>query len=594
MRVPIRRPPTGRPAVTTSIKRKLVTIFAADVAGYTRLMDGDEEATLRLLATYREVMDQFVTEHDGRVFNTAGDSAVAEFSSPVEAVRCAAKVQAALGVLNADLSSDRRMDFRIGVHLGDVMIDGDNLMGDGVNVAARLEGLSEPGGLVISGTVHEQVDGKLDLAFAFDGEQTVKNRSRPVPIYRLVADGEEKALANEQGSALAARASIAVLPFENLGGDREQDYFADGISEDLITELARFQELSVVARNSSFTYKGKATKIQDVGRDLNVRYVLEGSVRKAGNRVRITAQLIDASTGHHLWAERFDRDVEDLFAVQDEVTQRIVATLAPTLEASERKRVRNTDRSDNAGAYDLALRARELWFRFSAEDNLEARRLYERAIELDPDFARAHAGVAWTYIMARSEGWSDQPDEDVLKARAAARKAVQISPSSHSAWLVLGWVQRLQGELRVADESIEKAIALNPNDSDSYVFQANIKIVLGEPEEAIRLVEQAIALTTQTPDWHRVSRGAALYAARRYQDAVNCLEAIESIGMATRFRAMSEAQLGHDEEAKRAVAVYCEQYPAFSIAKDLAKLNYRNDEDLDHYAEGMRKAGFPA
>ena len=578
--------------MNTSIKRKLATILAADVAGYTRLMDGDEEATLRKLASYREIMDGLVAAHDGRIFNAAGDSAVAEFGSPVEAVRCGAAIQAALGVENEGLAPDRRMDFRIGLHLGDVMIDGDNLMGDGVNVAARLEALSAPGGLAISGTVHEQVDGKLDLAFVFDGEQMVKNRARPVPVYRL-ATGDAESTGGGAPVTEKSRASIAVLPFENLGGDREQDYFGDGISEDLITELARFQELSVVARNSSFTYKGKAAKIQDVGKDLNVRYVLEGSVRKAGNRVRVTAQLIDAATGHHLWAERFDRDVEDLFAVQDEVTQRIVATLAPTLEASERKRVRNAERTENLDAYDLALRARELWFHFTPADNLEARRLYEQAIALDPDYSRAYTGLAWTYSIMQSEDWSAKPDEDMANALKFARKALQVNPSSHSAWLVLGRILRDQGQFARADEAVAKAVALNPNDSDGYAFQAHIKIALGQAEEAVRLARHAISLTTQALAWHQMTLGAALFAARRYQDAIDVVSGVDGIGLALRLRAMAEAQLGHDEAAKQSVKSYLEKYPSFTVAKELAKTSYQNDADLAHYAEGLRKAGFP-
>jgi adenylate cyclase len=577
--------------VNTSIKRKLATILAADVAGYTRLMDADEEATLRRLAAYRDILDGLVAEHDGRVFNAAGDSAVAEFGSPVEAVRCAAAIQTALGTANQDLDAERRMDFRIGLHLGDVMIDGDNLLGDGVNVAARLEALAAPGGLVISGTVHEQIDGKLELPFVFDGEQMVKNRARPVPIFRLVMEGDENTAESKAAPDGTAKtlASIAVLPFENLGGDREQDYFADGISEDLITELARFQELSVIARNSSFTYKGKAVKIQDVGRDLNVRYVLEGSVRKAGNRVRITAQLIDAETGHHLWAERFDRDVEDLFAVQDEVTQRIVATLAPTVEASERKRARGTDRTDNLDAYDLALKAREHWFRF----DLEARRLYEQAAALDPEYARAYSGIAWTYLMARDQQWTDDPDGELTKANEFARKAVGVNPASHSAWLVQGWVQRARGELARADESMTKAVALNPNDSDGYVFQAHLRISLGEPEEAVRLAERAIDLSTNVPVWHHLTHGAALYAARRYEDAVSALSSADVTGYAKRLRAMASAQLGDQAAVKEDVAAFMAEYPDFTIASELAKMHYKRAEDCAHYEEGLRKAGFP-
>ncbi len=580
---------------SSTIKRKLATILAADVAGYSRLMSENEEDTLRALGASRAVFDRLVANHDGRIFNTAGDSIVAEFASPVEAVRCATEVQDELAVQNTDVPPARRMRFRIGVHLGDVMVDGDNLLGDGVNVAARLEALAEPGGLTISSAVHDHVDGKLSLTFAFDGEKSVKNIARPVPVYRLVTEGgadeSEPAAAPE---ATGARPSIAVLPFENLGGDREQDYFADGISEDLITELARFQELSVVARNTTFAYKGKATNIKDVGRELGVRYVLEGSVRRAGNRVRVTAQLIDARTGHHVWAERFDRDVEDLFAVQDEVTQRIIATIAPTLEATERKRVRGADRTDNMQAYDLALRAREFWFRFTAEDNLEARRLYERAIELDPDFARAYAGLAWTYLTERDEGWTEDPEAALAAAAESARLAAQANPASHSAWLIQGWVQRAQGELERAASSIERAIELNPNDADSYIFLANSKLNLGEPAEAIALCERAIALSPHPPVWYAASYGSALYLAHRYEDAIATLQGHERMPMAQRFLAMSHAQLGHQAQAEEAMRAFLVRYPDFSTAAFFEEhLVFRRDEDRTHYREGMQKAGFP-
>jgi adenylate cyclase len=582
-------------ADSTAIKRKLATILAADVAGYSRLMSEDEEATLRTLGDCRRVIDRLVTDHDGRIFNTAGDSVVAEFASPVEAVRCGSRIQVELAAHNVDVPPARRMRFRIGVHLGDVMVDGDNLLGDGVNVAARLEALAEAGGLAISGAVHDHVDGKLDLVFDFEGEKTVKNITRPVPVYRLKTEdadeGVEKQTAAAGGTGM--RPSIAVLPFENLGGDKEQDYFADGISEDLITELARFQELNVVARNSSFTYKGRATKVQDVGRELGVRYVLEGSVRKAGNRVRITAQLIDAPTGHHLWAERFDRDVEDLFAVQDEVTQSIVATLAPTLEDTERKRMRNVERTDNLQAYDLALRARELWFRFEQEDNREARRLYERAIELDPDFVRAHAGLAWTYLIDEQEGWSDAAGEALQRAQDAARKAVQINPASHSAWLIQGWVQRARGELARAAESIERALKLNPNDADSYVFLANVRVSLGQADDAIELCERSFAITSRSQPWHSASYGAALYAAHRYEDAIDALTSHEGLPMVQRILAMAYAQLGHEADARRAADAFLVRYPDFSIESYLAQQTFKRDEDRAHYAEGMKKAGLP-
>src|SRR5919106_1380973 len=374
------------------VTRKLAVIVAADVAGYSRLMAADEEGPLATRNAGRQVIDEMIARHHGRIFTTAGDSVMAEFASAVEAVRCAAAIQQEIERRNADLPEPRRMLFRVGVHLGDVMVGGDNLFGDGVNVAARLEGVAEPGGICISGAVYDQIRNKVDLTFEDLGERSLKHIGQPVRVFGVRRDGAAAPGPLPERSAETAPArpsalpSIAVLPFANLGGDPEQEYFADGITEDLITELSRFQELRVIARNSVLTYKSKPVRVQEVGRDLGVRYVLEGSVRKAGARVRITAQLIDAATGHHLWAERFDRDLADIFEVQDEVASRIVATLAGKLGESERRRARSLQ-TDNPQAYDCVLRGRELWYRFTPEANREARRLYEKAIELDPDYA---------------------------------------------------------------------------------------------------------------------------------------------------------------------------------------------------------------
>ena len=585
------------------IKRKLATILAADVAGYSRLMGEDEEATAGTLGVYRGVFDRLVGAHDGRIFNTAGDSIVAEFSSPVEAVRCADKIQAEVLGRNAELAPERRMQFRIGVHLGDVLVDGDNLLGDGINVAARLESLAAPGGIALSAAVHQHVEGKLAGTFRFEGEKTVKNIAKPVPVYTLVTaatDGPEgpegleavPAAAQERTPTLLP--SIAVLPFENMGGDPEQDYFADGLAEDLITELARFQELRVVARNSSFIYKGKATNVRQVGEELGVRYVLEGSVRKAGNRVRITAQLIEAASDKHLWAERYDRDMDDLFAVQDEVTQRIVAMLAPTLEDSERKRVRNFDRCENLQAYDAVLCAREKWAKFNEVDNLEARRLYEQAIELDPDYARAYSGLAWTYLIEKNENWGDAPEKALDRAQEYAAKAVKVNPASHSAWLVQGNVQRARGDIKQSIASINRAIALNPNDVDSYMFLANVKVNQGEVGEALQLIERARELSTRITNWHTAVYGGALYAGKRYDEALEVLEAVEGLPFAQRLLAMSYAQAGRAQKAEATAKVFLERYPDFTVSQHMEGNMLQREEDRTHYAEGLEKAGFPA
>jgi adenylate cyclase len=574
--------------------RKLAVILAADVVGYSRLMAADEEGTLALLNARRQVIDELIARHHGRIFGTAGDSVIAEFASPVEAVRSAAAIQQEIERRNADLPEPRRMLFRVGVNLGDVMVGGDDLFGDGVNVAARLEATAEPGGLCISGAVHDQIRNKVDLSFDDLGERSLKNIADPVRVFGLrrdrSADPAPQAAATGRPSALP---SIAVLPFENFGGDPEQDYFADGLTEDLITELSRFQELRVIARNSVMTYKGKPVRVQEVGRDLGVRYALEGSVRKAGARVRITAQLIEAATGHHLWAERYDRDLADIFEVQDEVTSRIVATLAGKLGESERRRVRS-GQTENLKAYDCVLRGRELWERFTPEANREARRLYEKAIELDPDYARAYASLAWTYLTEHGERWAGAEPQPLERALEIARRGVMVNPASHSNHLALGQVCLSKGLHDEALEALQTAITLNPNDADGYVFLAKALSRAGRPDEAISLVEKAQRLNPASPRWYAWNLGMAYYLARRYEDAVTALGRGRPLSAAAyRWLAASYGQLGRELDAKAAAEEYLKRTPDFSLAGDLEMIAFQHAEDREHYADGLRKAGLP-
>jgi adenylate cyclase len=581
------------------ITRKLAVILAADVAGYSRLMAADEEGTLAALNARRQVIDELIGRHFGRIFTTAGDSVMAEFASAVEAVRCAATIQQEMARRNVDLPQARRMLFRVGVNLGDVMVGGDNLFGDGVNVAARLESAAEPGGVCISGAVHDQIRNKVDLGFEDLGERSLKNIGYAVRVFEL--RGDESAGLEPRSERLgvtspprpSAFPSIAVLPFANFGGDPEQEYFADGITEDLITELSRFQEIRVIARNSVMLYRNRPVRVQEVGRDLGVRYVLEGSVRKAGGRVRITAQLIDAATDHHLWAERFDRDLADIFEVQDEVTRRIVATLAGKLVESERRRVRSA-RTENVEAYDCVLRGRQLWERFTPEDNREARRLYEKAIELDPDYARAYASLAWTYLTEHSERWAGAEDQPLERALEYARQGVTVNRASHSNHLVLGQVCLSKGLHDEALEALETAIALNPNDADGYAFLARALAFAGRPDEAIELVERAQRLNPASPRWYAWHLGMALYVARRYDDAVAAFRKTTPLGdVAYRWLAAAYGQLGREQEAKAAAAEYLKLTPDFSIGRHLQILHFRRAEDREHYAEGLCKAGLP-
>ena len=579
------------------VTRKLAVILAADVAGYSRLMAVDEEGTLALLNARRQVIDELIARHHGRIFTTAGDSVMAEFASAVEAVRCAAAIQQETERRNADLPEPRRMRLRVGVNLGDVMVGGENLFGDGVNVAARLEGMAAPGGICISGAVYDQIRNKVELSFDDLGERSLKNIGYAVRVFGLREDRAELGALPERLAAAPSRSSalpsIAVLPFANLGSDPEHDYFADGITEDLITELSRFQELRVIARNSVLIYKGKPARVQEVGHDLGVRYVLEGSVRRAGTRVRITAQLIDAGAGHHLWAERFDRDLADIFEVQDEVTSRIVATLAGKLAETERRRARS-GQTENLEAYDCVLRGRELWYRFTAGANREARRLYEKAIELDPDYARAYASLAWTYLTEHSERWAGAEEQPLERALEVARRGVMVNPASHSNHLALGQVCLSKGLHDEALEAFETAIALNPNDADGYVFLAETLSYAGRPAEAIDLIEKAQRLNPTVPRWYAWDLGTAFYLARRYEDAVAALrKGRPLVAMAYRWLAAAYGQLGREQDAEAAAQEYLRRTSDFSLAHHLEMIPFQHAEDREHYAEGLRKAGLP-
>jgi TolB-like protein len=411
---------------TERVERRLTAIRAADVAGYSRLMGADEEGTLAQLKAHRSALvDPKIKEHRGRIVKTTGDGMLVEFASVVDAVRCAVEVQRGMAERNANVPQERRIEFRVGINVGDIIIDGDDIYGDGVNVAARLEVLAEPGGICVSSRVQEDAEGKLNITFENTGEQQLKNIARPVRVYRVRLSGP----AEGQRSALPLpdKPSIAVLPFQNMSGDPEQEYFADGIVEEIITALSRFRQLFVIARNSSFTYKGRAVDVKQVGRELGVRYVLEGSVRKAGNRVRITGQLIDAMTGGHLWGDRFEGALEDIFDLQDRVTTSVVSAIAPKLEQAEIERA-NRKLTENLDAYDHYLRGLASLYQLTNRNSLdEALRLFQRAIELDPTFAPVHASAAWCYSHRKTQGWVIDRVRETTEAARLARRAVELS-----------------------------------------------------------------------------------------------------------------------------------------------------------------------
>jgi len=581
-----------------SIERKLAAILSADVKGYSRLMGEDEVATIRTLTAYREVMAALIRQHRGRVVDSPGDNLLAEFASVVDAVQCAVEIQQELKKRNADLPAPRKMEFRIGINLGDVLVEGEKIYGDGVNIAARLEGLADGGGICVSGIVYDQVENKLNflnLGYEYLGEQTVKNIAKPVPVYRVHLDPgtaapvmRGKSEATSSRPPLPDKPSIAVLPFANLSGDPEQEYFSDGITEDLITDLSKLSGLFVISRNSAFLYKSKAVNPQQVSRELGVRYMLEGSVRKAGNRVRISAQLIDTATGYHLWADRYDRELQDIFAVQDEVTQKIVAALQVTLTEGEQKRPRRPP-TNNLDAYEHFLRGLECYWRRTREANTQARRMFERAIELDPDFAAAHAWLGRAYMIEWAFQWSDDP-QIPERAAALAQRAVALDDSLPVAHQTLAYVFLLQKQFAQAIAEAERAMVLEPNDADACVTLGEILSCAGRPQEAVGLVEKALRLDPHYPASYLFALGQAYYLTGRHEEAIAALKRLLTRNpnhpRAHFFLAMVYSEVGRKEEARTEIAA-CG--PAYSLERVRDKIPYRDQALIERWMATLRE-----
>ena len=579
--------------------RKIAAILAADVVGFSRLAGADEDRTLaRLRALRSDLVDPTIAVHNGRVFKRTGDGFIVEFRSVVDAVRCAIEIQNAMGERNAGVAADRRIELRVGVHLGDVVEEADgDLMGDGVNIAARLEGVAEPGGICLSEDAYRQVRDKVKESFVDLGEKALKNIARPVRVYvtPILSPGSEAAsLRPLVEPAAPPRASIAVLPFANMSGDAEQEYFADGIAEDIITALSKLGQLFVIARNSSFTFKGRNVHVGEVAKSLGVRHVLEGSVRKSGLRVRITAQLIDATTGGHLWAERFDRELTDIFAVQDDVTAHIVSALTLNLSAGDRQSIA-AERTDNHEAHDYFLRGRELWWAFSKEANCEAERLLRRATELDPRFAPAFAFLAAALANSYSNGWGDA--ETLKEAEKAAQEAVRLDERyPYALWslaMTLSWERRLDEALSAA----EKAIAFNPNFADGHSMVGVQLHWVGRSDEALKCFDRAMALDPRFPSLLLYFRAQAAYQLGQWPEAVALLRRRilrnPETDASRVLLAACYGQMGLLEEAREAWREALRVNPAFSLEHRRKVLPYKNPADFERIVEGLRKAGLP-
>ena len=581
------------------LQRRLAAILSTDVVGYSRLMGLDEAGTLsRLNALRRELVDPTIAAHAGRIVKLMGDGALVEFASAVDAVACAIEIQRQLRERDADGSEANPIQFRIGINVGDIIIEGEDILGDGVNIAARIEGIAEPGGISISEDAWRQVQGKVAANFVDAGEQSLKNIARPVRVYRLDI-APKAATASDVPRPIPAQSdkpSIAVLAFNNMSGDPEQEYFSDGISEDIITDLSKLSELHVIARNSTFTYKSKPVDVKQVGRDLGVHYVLEGSVRKAGNRVRVTGQLIDVASGAHIWAERFDRDLTDIFAVQDELTREIISALKVKLTPEKKDRLARKNTIDQE-AYDLFLRGRERAWLNTRSGNIEARHLLGRAVTINPEFAAAHAFIGFTQVNDYVNGWAEVPERSLQAGLENAGRAVQMDeaePQGHYALAVALFFHR---ETDRALAEARRSVALAPNFAQGHHTIARMLTFSGDAAGAINTIDAYMQLDPLYPDMALYFLAEARFALGQFEEAVTALKQRHgrNPNSATSYALLASCygHLGRIAESQAAWAEVMRIAPDFSIERQRRTLPYKNPDDFERRIEGMRKAGLP-
>jgi adenylate cyclase len=580
--------------------RRLAALLAADVAGYSRLMGADEEGTHeRLKAHLQELVNPKVEEHRGRIVKNTGDGFLAEFASVVDAVRCAVEVQREMVAREPEVAEERRIRFRIGINLGDVIVEEHDIFGGGVNVAARLEALAEPGGICVSRMVRDNVRDKLDYAFEDMGEQQVKNIARAVRVYRVrerVVPIERVVPTVPEPLALPDKPSVAVLPFINMSGDPEQEFFSDGIAVDIITALSRYPSLFVIARNSTFTYKGRSVNIKQVGRELGVRYVLEGSLRKSGDRIRVNAQLVDAGTGKHVWAERYDRDLADIFAVQDEITEAVTIAIAPAIADAEQQRAlhKPADSLDAWAAYQ-----RGLWHvsRWTAQDHALAEKFFQHAIELDPNFAGGYKGLAVVLGSAADFQTRNLP-EAVSSAEALARRAVALDGADAEAHCWLSYALRRRGDYEGGLAEAERALTISPSMAAAHAQKAAILIFSGHPEEGVAVLKRTIRLDPRNPrSVGPLSHMAlGLYYSREYEAAIeaakHAIRSFPEFPVPYRWLAAALGQLGRTAEAKEALERAIAIAPVVFNMYARERAPWTRPEDYAHMLEGLRKAGW--
>ena len=573
------------------------------MVGYSRLMGIDEAGTLaRLKAMRRDLFDPLTAAHSGRIFKLMGDGALVEFASAVDAVTCAIEIQKQVRERNAGSPEDSRIQFRIGINVGDIIVDGDDIYGDGVNVAARIQALADPGGVYISRGAADQVRDKVPIKIETRGEQTVKNIARPIEVFCIISEDRDAVAGavrefetRVQTPAIADKPAIAVLPFVNMSGEPDQEFFADGITEDILTELSRFRELFVISRNSAFFYKGKAINAQKVAKELGVHYVVEGSVRKAGGRVRITVQLIDAETDRHLWAERYDRELADIFAIQDEVTSSIVSILPGRVAAATQDRVQRK-LPENLAAYECVLAGKLLHHRSVRADNEEALRMLDRAIALDPGYAHAHAWKACVLGQSFVYGWSADIEATKRTVIEELTLALSLDENDSDVHRVLAAVNL--SLLRDHDKALyhqERALALNPNDDLIIVQQGEVLTWIGQAEQGIEWIQKAMRLNPYHPERFWSHLGRAYFVARRYDEAIKAFQRISRADHGhLAFLAACHAQLGDAPAAKGAAQQVLQRAPDFSIERFIATQHYKHEKDREHHRAALVKAQLPA
>jgi adenylate cyclase len=583
---------TDHPDGTRPAERRLAAVLAADMVGYSRLMELDERGTLARLRTHRiELIDPAIAKNQGRIIKTTGDGMLVEFQSVADAVRCAAEVQSRMRRRNSDLPDDRRMEFRIGINLGDIIFEEGDIFGEGVNIAARVEQLADVGGICVTAAVHGQVDGRLDVAFEDLGEKLLKNISRPVRVYRVLPASSEREPAAAAAKEAVIKPTVAVLPFTNMSGDPEQEFFVDGLTEDILTELSRRHELFVISRTSTFVYKGQSANLREVAQKLGARYLVEGSVRKAGDRLRVTVQLIDTASDSHIWAERYDRKLDDIFAIQDEITAAIVATLPGRLEAAQHDQLTRTKPS-NLAAYECVLAAKVLHHRSSQEANAEAQTLITRALELDPDYAHAHAwrgcilGQSWGY------GWCEDKDATFNEVEGELARAVTLDDNDADVHRILAAVAITRNDMNRARYHQDRALELNPNYDLVVVQMGELFTWLGQAREGVDWIRKSMRLNPHHPGRFWSHLGKAYFVGREYAQAIESFMHLSTMDAQQHaFVAASYGMLGDRTAAAAHMARVRQLDPQLDLEKLLSTMHYANAADLAHLREGLTRAG---